>query len=802
MDPYLELAIGKAIRWVDHDPSENPREELLIVQAKLFRHLSAMRLVRKFDLVELLDKDLCTLWANYRPVGCNRLVTRILETRQRSGETLIAREIEFLSNQRKIQEKYIQDLVQFLADEAEDAVRRIQELLEIFDLQLDEYNEYELRLLYQTISVYCELIPQFKYSYTLVFNTNMKEVPPAHKAGYVGEYLFPTCLRVRLRQMRKYMDRKKNLILLNTVFQGFKKGLMPIHPKMVDKSLLDHQSSLTSQTTIPEYIADRMDSLLSQMAKEMPKIDKFSWDFGISRKATYDYTYGYGGNVSFYRDLFLGNQDDIRCVRTPIFIGYVRKGNEVEEVFSPFLTRRELLEMDPGYREVEFISTPATILEPGKARIITKPFQGMHTGLQQLQKYLWKFLYNHKSGIFRLIGEKLDINHLWPILLEWSTGKYFNSGDFKAASDNLKQVVSERIYRKLFESLVSSNPRLYYRGLNSLCRSKIDYYRTVLPKYPIDYGWEILDEDKRIVNMHNGQLMGNLLSFPILCIANYLAYHISKEVDEGRQIKLWRTGNVLINGDDILFCTSGRHYGIWQTVTTDIGLIPSVGKNYFNDKFCQINSELWIPLTRETQPGVYSVYDCYKVPYVNFGMMTHRRKQDCSTDLSAISSQQMRTGIQNCLKSEGIVSDGWMQRLQNLVPIRRDLLIDLPERFKTVAARIFDRHCRPIFGALGLWKFYFDKMPTPYIDWLLRQIVRPSPSTVRELFPEFEEEKLNSDLFLQWDRLKSILKFRKLPYWFPYGSLEKASVSRSPYKYILESGGRSINCPDRDVRGY
>jgi hypothetical protein len=38
MDPYLELAIGKAIRWVDHDPSENPREELLIVQAKLFRH--------------------------------------------------------------------------------------------------------------------------------------------------------------------------------------------------------------------------------------------------------------------------------------------------------------------------------------------------------------------------------------------------------------------------------------------------------------------------------------------------------------------------------------------------------------------------------------------------------------------------------------------------------------------------------------------------------------------------------------------------------------------------------------------
>lgn len=69
------------------------------------------------------------------------------------------------------------------------------------------------------------------------------------------------------------------------------------------------------------------------------------------------------------------------------------------------------------------------------------------------------------------------------------------------------------------------------------------------------------------------------------------------------------------------------------------------GKNFISQDFFQINSQLFITETGPEHsidwshqigliPTDYSVKDCYEVKYVNFGLATSRRKNDCSKDLS------------------------------------------------------------------------------------------------------------------------------------------------------------------------
>jgi len=797
MDSYLHLALVEAIRGIEMDPSEETRSRLGAIKNKIFLHASSKRIAVRSVLKSLIDRDLEIKWKRFRPRNEGSVDTHLI--------------------------RYVNRVSQYLADCCEDLVRRMEELCSFFDIELTHYEKEDLIYTYQLVSLFGGLVPQMKYSLNLAFNWFWDEVPPVKFNNLLGWRLFPRKLRLRIKQMKKYRHRVKNQIRMNTLFQGFKKGLMPIDPDQVDASLIKHSKALTNEAnTLPDDVSERSEELLTEMISEVdPQYDpdlyglkyvwrlrrKFNWNSPLSRKATYDFSFGAGGNVAYLLEQY---GYDPLLIRTPQFVGYCNLGFwDPTEVRAIGPSRLELVENDKGFNALDFISSPACILEPMKARIITKPFQGLHLGLSQLQKDLWSYLYNHHSGFFRLIGETLTRSHLWPILIEWDADKYFCSGDFSAATDNLKQEITKMIYCKFFERLLTvkhclndsivdnvlmkqeedtTNSRLFYRGLYSLTSSKLDYSRSVLPTYPFNYEWESKEIGQ--VDQINGQLMGNVLSFPILCIANYLSFHISYEKFLGKKVRLWKTPKVLINGDDILFVTTAKHYAQWQITVNQFGLEPSVGKNYFNQSFLQINSELWIPMTAYSKSlNRAVVYDVYKCSYVNFGMMTHRRKQDCSTDLSMISNQQMVGGINKCIAEQGgQVTDGWLSRLQNLVTIRRKLLMDLPKIFADKASKIFDKHCRPIFDALGLAKFYFGNFPEVYIDSVLRKCVAPISSLAREIFPEFECEKLNSELYIHWDRIKMVRK--SLPYYFPFGSLDKPNISRTPSDQIADRDQR------------
>merc|ERR1712061_325931 len=95
------------------------------------------------------------------------------------------------------------------------------------------------------------------------------------------------------------------------------------------------------------------------------------------------------------------------------------------------------------------------------------------------------------------------------------------------------------------------------------------------------------------VSQMNGQLMGSVLSFPVLCVINFVAYWESLEEHYGKTFKVNQVP-CLIHGDDILFKTTREHYEVWSRVILRFGLKKSVGKNYFHPKVFTIDSELWI----------------------------------------------------------------------------------------------------------------------------------------------------------------------------------------------------------------
>jgi len=146
------------------------------------------------------------------------------------------------------------------------------------------------------------------------------------------------------------------------------------------------------------------------------------------------------------------------------------------------------------------------------------------------------------------------------------------SGDYRSATDNLPIEVMELALTVMLEnaSSVPSNVReLAVRA----CRP-------------------ILFSEKDSFEVSVGQMMGSLLSFPFLCLQNYLAFRwaCSTAGLRGRV-------PVLINGDDILFQTNVEGFpSRWFSVVGEVGLEVEETKTSVEVSFGSLNSTLlrWV----------------------------------------------------------------------------------------------------------------------------------------------------------------------------------------------------------------
>jgi hypothetical protein len=142
------------------------------------------------------------------------------------------------------------------------------------------------------------------------------------------------------------------------------------------------------------------------------------------------------------------------------------------------------------------------------------------------------------------------------------------SGDYKSATDNLPTEVAEAALDVILAHS-SSVPESIKRYAKAILRPRM---------FSVDQRLEFVPSV--------GQMMGSLLSFPLLCLQNYLAFRWAR-------MSCTRRLPLLINGDDILFQSSEAFASRWMDVVASVGLEVERTKTSISESFGSLNSTLF-----------------------------------------------------------------------------------------------------------------------------------------------------------------------------------------------------------------
>lgn len=298
---------------------------------------------------------------------------------------------------------------------------------------------------------------------------------------------------------------------------------------------------------------------------------------------------------------------------------------------------------------------PVGLVEALKIRIISKGPPKTYTFLAPLQKFMWRTLKNNK--VFKLISTPLTAEHIQERLGIPKKEEIIINGDYKASTDNLHRWISEAIAYELIDVLNRNHDIAILADPSSTPFFFTDEHRDLFVRsltqhqFLMDYKLEY-DEDTKKYNkiggrwlpQMEGQLMGSVTSFPILCIANAamcrLALETSYENYEKR--KVFRLSNkpdfydcrteiapLLVNGDDCsLKGGRSRLRQNWEKITAFGGLTSSIGKTIFSlpDK----------PLAVLNSQTYHLIDDKWtEINFVNMGILLGKARSSMSSKQEA-----------------------------------------------------------------------------------------------------------------------------------------------------------------------
>jgi len=190
----------------------------------------------------------------------------------------------------------------------------------------------------------------------------------------------------------------------------------------------------------------------------------------------------------------------------------------------------------------------------GKNRGVT-----VSSGWSQVLAPLHRTLYDHVSSSSWLLRGEAKASRFRRF--QAVEGEVFVSGDYESATDGLSCEVAEVILSTILSRCTSVPESVKAYALRSL-RADIQY------------------PDGTRVAQARGQLMGNFLSFPLLCLQNYLVFrHLVP-----------RPVPVKINGDDIVFRCRPEEYRQWAENVGSYGLKLCRGKTMVGPTFFSLNS--------------------------------------------------------------------------------------------------------------------------------------------------------------------------------------------------------------------
>ncbi len=283
---------------------------------------------------------------------------------------------------------------------------------------------------------------------------------------------------------------------------------------------------------------------------------------------------------------------------------------------------------------------PRTIViglpEPLKVRCITAGPPLTYTVLKPMQKWLWRTLKDLPN--FKLIGTPESVDIVKNQLGELLAGREFISGDYKASTDNLHSWVSECLLDELccmWEE--NGNVDFPIDKFRTLMRRALTGHELLNPAYNANYRKGDHIPDKYFVPQKEGQLMGSIISFPFLCLANAAMCRWAMEISDIKNYSLIGKRRfheecpLLINGDDCVFHGPiDNIFNNWKRITAFVGLESSVGKTFRSRKFLTINSRQYsykMSCGWEDYSGLSEEpYEYEEIKYVNFGLIYGQKK--------------------------------------------------------------------------------------------------------------------------------------------------------------------------------
>jgi len=463
-----------------------------------------------------------------------------------------------------------------------------------------------------------EFIPFMKYQLSYLFakgegQAELPEKPEGfrHKDGFVlldwlGRFFKSRCFGEKLR----------NQEWRNTVLHGIKKGL----PQMGEFYLKKNCDAMKKRLTKEAVTPDRFKEAIARTAREIfpegiiwedwSKVDDY---VSISDHACYERTRSKQGVLGLLHDSDMGGYTTPHRQISPTQLGgmYWDPSHEVVREFRfPAWLPGQIYAQEQRKAMCSYRGSKAAvkpIFEPLKIRMISAGDYHSNGLYSRLQKVLWKGL--QKFSQFRLTGKSVEcsdvewIRSMTQLDRDSPIGDFYLwvSGDYSAATDNLHGDASREAIMALAGDPITA--KVLVQGL---METMIDF--SVMAERP---DGKLLDLPDPFI-MTNGQLMGSVFSFPILCLINLAVY---REALEEYTKKKWLLKDLpaLCNGDDILFQTNPEFYLIWCDFIKQVGFEKSVGKNYVSSDTAVINS---------TYFDVRGHKEVTKVPYLNMGWCT------------------------------------------------------------------------------------------------------------------------------------------------------------------------------------
>jgi hypothetical protein len=316
------------------------------------------------------------------------------------------------------------------------------------------------------------------------------------------------------------------------------------------------------------------------------------------------------------------------------------------------------------------------ILEPLKIRIISKGNAVPYYLAKPFQKALHGIM--RKMPVFRLIGQPLCPTMLVDIADAALSRELWCSIDYKSSTDGL----SAKLSRLLMEAVTDG----FQPEFQEVIQKTLRPHRC---EYPLcrDKGGKKLDEIEPVVQQ-NGQLMGSITSFPILCLAN-LGLYVLTQRRLGREETLDELmASVLVNGDDMLYPGNLLSYNTQESIGKEIGLEFSVGKSYTHPRYANINSVSFdfdlrkfrsSTDTSPMKPGIGRSSQPYQVTFLNGGLFFGQGKV------------MGKVGIPGESANTRILSSTINELLSGALPGRQ---VDILKQFISLHKRTLLHECR------------------------------------------------------------------------------------------------------------